>query len=70
MIRESSKKLYPRYSIILKAKQQWYPDTNAYPATETCVEIKIQPHWIAQLSTSFLKTCRQHKNQKSWSYWN
>nr|XP_022907706.1 uncharacterized protein LOC111419170 [Onthophagus taurus] len=42
IIRESSRKLYPSYSLLQRAKQDCYPDSNAYRVTETCAEIKLQ----------------------------
>lgn len=42
IIRESSRKLYPSYSLLQRAKQDCYPDSNAYQVTETCAEIKLQ----------------------------
>ncbi|XP_073951828.1 uncharacterized protein [Choristoneura fumiferana] len=42
IIRESSKKLYPCYSILKKEKQACYPDVGAYRVTETCAEITLQ----------------------------
>lgn len=42
IIRDSSKTLYPCYSILQKAKQDCYPSMDAYRVTETCAEIKLQ----------------------------
>ncbi|KAH9644366.1 hypothetical protein HF086_006394 [Spodoptera exigua] len=42
IIRESSKKLYPCYSILQKAKQDCYPNAESYRVSETCAEIQLQ----------------------------
>lgn len=42
IIRSASKKLYPSYSILQKAKSDCYPPKDAYEVTETCAQINLQ----------------------------
>lgn len=42
IIRSTSKKIYPSYSLPQKAKNDCYPPKEVYEVTETCAEINLQ----------------------------
>lgn len=42
IIRSASKKLFPSYSILQKAKSDCYPPKESYEVTETCVQVNLQ----------------------------
>lgn len=42
IIRSASKKLYPCYSLLQRAKAECYPKPDSYRVTDTCAEIKLQ----------------------------
>ncbi|CAH2101214.1 unnamed protein product [Euphydryas editha] len=42
IIRSASKKLYPSYSILQKAKSDCYPPKESYEVTETCAQVNLQ----------------------------
>ncbi|CAH0560552.1 unnamed protein product [Brassicogethes aeneus] len=42
IVRSTSQKLYPSYSILQKAKSDCYPPKESYEVTETCAQINLQ----------------------------
>lgn len=42
IIRSASKKIYPSYSILQKAKSDCYPPKESYDVTETCAQLNLQ----------------------------
>lgn len=53
IIRTSDKKLFPRYAILQKAKEDCYPIRESYTVTATCAEVNLQDllnHTIERLT--------------------
>lgn len=42
VIKSSTNKIYPCYSLLLQEKKKCYPEKESYRVTETCAEIKLQ----------------------------
>lgn len=61
IIRSASKKLYPSYSILQKAKSDCYPPKESYQVTETCAQVNLQDllnHTSTRLLTSLADVLR------------